>query len=127
MEKWLEDPKELSEAMAMVPLMEAFVKSVKAAVKAKLKEDIEIPGFKLRSSGSMTVYEATKVANQLMDSNLLQWDDLMGAMKFSIEGLVPIWADKTEQTISDARKDLKSRLSEIATSKPKASSVARIK
>lgn len=111
----------------MVPLMEAFVKAVKAAVKDKLKNDIEIPGYKLRSSGNMTSYEASKVAEQLMESNLIKWEDLLEAMKFSIEGLVPIWAEKTEQTVAEARKDLKSRLSEIAKSKPKASSVTRIK
>jgi len=124
---WLEDPKDLSEAMTMVPLMEAFTKAVKSAVKAKLKDDVEIPGFKLRNSGNMTSYDASKVAQQLMDSNLIKWEDLLESMKFSIEGLVPIWAEKTEQTIADARKDLKSRLSEVAISKPKASSVTRIK
>lgn len=111
----------------MVPLAEAFVKAVKAAVKEKLKNDVEIPGFKLRNSGNMTSYEAKKVAEQLMDSNLIKWEDLLESMKFSIEALVPIWAEKTEQTIADARKDLKSRLSEVATSKPKASSITRIK
>ena len=124
---WLEEPKDLSEAMAMVPLMEAFAKAVKSAVKAKLKEEIEIPGFKLRSSGNMTSYEASKVAEQLMESNLIKWEDLLESMRFSIEGLVPIWAEKTEQTIADARKDLKSRLSEIATIKSKSSAITRIK
>ncbi len=124
---WLEEPKDLSEAMAMVPLMEAFAKAVKSAVKAKLKEEIEIPGFKLRSSGNMTSYEASKVAEQLMESNLIKWEDLLESMKFSIEGLVPVWAEKTEQTIAEARKDLKSRLSDIAKTKPKSSSIARIK
>ena len=124
---WLEQPKDLAEAMEMVPLAEAFVKAVKAAVKENLKNDVEIPGFKLRNSGNMTSYEAKKVAEQLMDSNLIKWEDLLESMKFSIEGLVPIWAEKTEQTIAEARKDLKSRLSEVATSKPKASSITRIK
>ena len=124
---WLEEPKDLAEAMTMVPLMEAFAKAVKSAVKAKLKEEIEIPGFKLRSSGNMTSYEASKVAEQLMESNLIKWEDLLESMKFSIEGLVPVWAEKTEQTIAEARKDLKSRLSDIAKTKPKSSSIARIK
>ena len=124
---WLEEPKDLAEAMAMVPLMEAFAKAVKSAVKAKLKDEVEIPGFKLRSSGSMTSYEASKVAEQLMESNLIKWEDLLESMKFSIEGLVPVWAEKTEQTIAEARKDLKSRLSDIAKTKPKSSSIARIK
>ena len=124
---WLEEPKDLAEAMTMVPLMEAFAKAVKSAVKAKLKEEIEIPGFKRRSSGNMTSYEASKVAEQLLESNLIKWEDLLESMKFSIEGLVPVWAEKTEQTIAEARKDLKSRLSDIAKTKPKSSSIARIK
>jgi hypothetical protein len=127
MEKWLEDNNQLSEAMELVPLMEAFTKAVKAAVKEKLKEGTEIPGYKLRGSGSMTTYEATKVAELLMDSNLITWNELMKSMKFSIETLVPVWADKTEQSKHDARVDLKGRLSDVAQSKPKASSVAKIK
>ena len=127
MDKWLEDPEQLAQAMELVPILENFTKSVKAAVKAKLGDDVEIPGFKLRKSGNMTIYEAKQVAEQLMDTNLLKWDELLGSMKFSIEQLVPIWAERTEQSVADARKDLKSRLSDIATTKPKAASIARVK
>lgn len=127
MDKWLNDSEKLAEAMEMVPLMDAFSKAVKSAVKDKLKNGAEVPGFKLRSSGNMTTYEATKVARSLMDSNLLTWDELMKSMKFSIEQLIPVWADKTEQSKQEARVDLKSRLSGVAQSKPKASSVAKIK
>ncbi len=127
MEKWLEDNDKLAEAMEMVPLMEAFTKAVKAAVKQKLSDGVTVPGFKLRGSGNMTSYEAKEVAEQLMDSNLINWDDLMEAMKFQLENLVPVWADKTEQSKHEARIDLKSRLSKIAKLKPKAPSVAKIK
>lgn len=127
MEKWLEDNDKLAEAMEMVPLMEAFTKAVKAAVKQKLSDGVTVPGFKLRGSGNMTNYEAKEVAEQLMDSNLINWDDLMEAMKFQLESLVPVWADKTEQSKHEARIDLKSRLSKIAKLKPKAPSVAKIK
>lgn len=127
MDKWLNDPEKLAEAMELVPVLESFTKAVKATVKKKLEDGTEIPGFKLRKSGSMTSYQACKVAKTLMESNLLQWDDLMESMKFSLEGLIPVWADKTDQSKQEARVDLKSRLSEVAESKPKASSVAKIK
>jgi len=127
MENWLDKPEELSDAMELVPLMESFAKAVKSAVKAKLGEGLDIPGFKLRNSGSMTIYEAGDVAKQLMDTNIVKWEDLLESMRFSIEALVPVWAEKTEQSIADARKDLKMRLSDIAKSKPKSSSISKIK
>ena len=37
--KWLESPKDLSEAMDVVPIMEQFIKVVKGLAKEKLKEE----------------------------------------------------------------------------------------
>lgn len=126
MSDWLEKPEDLAEAMAIIPLAEAWAKAVKAAVKAKLEEDPKaVPGFKLRNSGSMTVYEATEVAKILMDSNLLKWEELMESMRFTLERIVQPWADKTGVSKADARKDLKSRLSEVAKTKPKSPSIVK--
>lgn len=126
MSKWMDKPKDLAAAMAIIPLAEAWAKAVKAAVKAKLEKDPDaVPGFKLRKSGSMTVYEATEVAQILMDSNLLTWEELIKGMRFSMEGIVQPWADKTGVSKAEARKDLKSRLNEAARSKPKSPSIVK--
>jgi len=62
-EKWMDSPDDISKAMEMVPIMEAFIKQVKAVVKEKLQENPEaVPGFKLRGSGKITSYESSGVA-----------------------------------------------------------------
>ena len=122
---WLESPADLSAAMAMVPLAEAFAKAVKAAVRTKLEEGVEIPGFKLRKGGNMTTYDAVEAAKILMDSGLLELEDIHKAMRFTPSNLTQAWADKTGKTKAEASKDIKSRLKDIARSKPKSSSVVK--
>ena len=126
--KWLEAPEHLAEAMELVPIMESFIKQVKSVVKEKLVENpTAVPGFKLRPSGNITAYEATKVAKILMDLNILQWDDFLGACRFSEGPMVSIWADKRGISKAEARKDLKERLQDIATKKPKSPAIIRDK
>ena len=45
---------ELSEKMGFAPLLERFIKEVKDLVRARLEKDIEVPEFKLRSTGKIT-------------------------------------------------------------------------
>ena len=124
--KWLEAPEDLSEAMDIVPIMEQFIKVVKGLAKERLAKDPNsVPGVKLRESGHMTSYEAYKVAKILMDTNILTWDDLLKAMRFSEGPMVKIWADKRGVTASEARQDLKKRLSDVARTKPKSPSVIK--
>jgi len=124
---WLDD-KNLAEAMEWVPLCDAFVKGVKAAVKAKLEENPDaVPGFKLRDGGKITSYDAQEVAKILMDANILGWDDLLKHMKFSMTPFVSTWADHTGMTKAEAKKDLNERLKNIAKTKPKSSSIVRAK
>lgn len=126
-EDWLSD-ESLAEAMELVPLCEAFVKAVKAAVKAKLEEDPEsVPGYKLRAGGKMTTYDAQDVAKILMDSNMITWDDLLKHMKFSFTPFVTTWADKLGQSKAEAKKDLNGRLDGVAKTKPKSASIAKKK
>ena len=124
--RWLEKPEHLAEAMELIPIMESFIKQVKAVIKDKLTKDPDaVPGFKLRPSGNITAYEASKVAKILMDLNILSWDDFLGACRFSESPMVTIWADKRGISKSEARKDLKERLADIATSKPKSPAIIR--
>ena len=124
--KWLDDPKDLSKAMELVPFADAFVKAVKAAVKAKLEEDPEsVPGFKLRGGGNTTSYNAQEVANIIMDSNVLGWDDLLQAMKFSMTPFIGIWSEHTGMSKAEAKKDLMERLQKIQRTKPKSPSIVK--
>ena len=124
--RWLQKPEHLAEAMELIPIMESFIKQVKAVIKDKLTKDPDaVPGFKLRPSGNITAYEASKVAKILMDLNILSWDDFLGACRFSETPMVNIWADKRGISKSEARKDLKERLADIATSKPKSPAIIR--
>ena len=125
-EKWMDSPDDISKAMEMVPIMEAFIKQVKAVVKEKLQENPEaVPGFKLRGSGKITSYEASKVAEILMSTNVIQWDDFLKACRYSEQPMVTVWADKRGISKSDARKDLKKRLADIAKEKPKSPAIIK--
>lgn len=125
MTDWLESPEDLAEAMQIVPLAEAFAKAVKSAVRAKLDDGVEIKGYKLRSGGNLTTYDAVEAAKILMDSGLLQLEDIHKAMKFTPTALTQTWADKLGMSKAEASKDLKLRLKEVAVQKPKASSVVK--
>lgn len=125
MSDWLDNAEDLAEAMQIVPLAEAFAKAVKAAVRSKLDDGVEIKGYKLRSGGNLTTYDAVKAAKILMDSGMLQLDDIHKAMKFTPTALTETWADKLGMSKAEANKDLKSRLKEVAVQKPKASSVVK--
>ena len=125
MSDWLEKPEDLASAMEIVPLAEAFAKAVKAAVRAKLEEGVEIKGYKLRSGGKMTTYDAVEAAKVLMDSGLLKLDEIHKAMKFTPTNLTQVWADKLGMSKAEATKDLKSRLKDTASMKPKSSSVVK--
>jgi len=125
-EKWMDSPDDISKAMEMVPIMEAFIKQVKAVVKEKLQENPEaVPGFKLRGSGKITSYEASEVAEILMSTNVIQWDDFLKACRYSEQPMVTVWADKRGISKSDARKDLKKRLADIAKEKPKSPAIIK--
>lgn len=125
MTDWLDSPEQLAEAMGIVPLAEAFAKAVKSAVRAKLDDGVEIKGYKLRSGGNLTTYDAVEAAKILMDSGLLQLEDIHKAMKFTPTALTQTWADKLGMSKAEASKDLKLRLKEVAVQKPKASSVVK--
>ena len=125
MSDWLDSPEELGEAMQLVPLAEAFAKAVKAAVRAKLEEGAKVEGYKLKSGGYSTTYDAVETAKILMDSGLLELEDIHSAMKINIKGLGQTWADKAGMTKTEADRDLKKRLSDIASRKPRQKSVVK--
>ena len=124
--KWMDSPEEISEAMELVPIMEAFIKQVKAVVKRKLEENpTAVPGFKLRNSGKITSYEACEVAEILMGTNVLEWNDFLKACRFTEGTMVQVWADKRGMSKADARKDIKQRLANIAKEKPKSPAIIK--
>ena len=124
--KWMDKPEDISKAMEMVPIMEAFIKQVKAVVKEKLLANPSaIPGFKLRGSGKLTSYEASQVAEILMSTNVLTWHDFLKPCRYSEQPMVTVWADKRGISKADARKDLKKRLAEVAREKPKSPAIIK--
>jgi hypothetical protein len=125
-EKWLDKPEHIAEAMSLVPIMDQFIKQVKAVVKEKLEENPDsVPGFKLRPSGNITAYEAYEVAEVLMSTNVLVWNDFLKACRYSEQPMVKIWADKRGMSKAEARKDLKKRLVDIAKTKPKSPAIIK--
>ena len=124
MEDWLTKDSDLLEAYRMAKLMEQYIKQVKSAIKEKLEEDAEsVPGLKLRKSGNTVSYDCPEVAEILMSTNIVQWNDFLKACRFVEGSMVNVWADKRGITKADARKDLKKRLGNIAQTKPKSPAI----
>ena len=124
--RWEDSTEDIAEMMTMAPLMEQFVKQVKALVREKLEEDPNsIPGYKLRKGGKITTYEAFEVAEILMSTNVLTWNDFLKGCKYVDGAMVKQWADKRGISVAKARVDLKDRLKDIVKTKPKASSIIK--
>ena len=124
--RWEDSTEDIAEMMTMAPLMEQFVKQVKALVRERLEEDPKsIPGFKLRKGGNITTYEAFEVAEILMSTNVLTWNDFLKGCKYVDGAMVKQWADKRSISLAKARLDLKDRLKDIVKTKPKASSIVK--
>ena len=124
--RWKDSTEDLAEAMTLAPLMEQFVKQVKALVREKLVESPEsIPGFRLRKGGNITTYEAFEVANILMSTNVLEWNDFLKGCRYVDGAMAKQWADKRGISVAKARADLKDRLKDIVKIKPKASSIIK--
>lgn len=124
--RWMDSTEDLAEAMTLAPLMEQFVKQVKALVREKLEESPEsIPGFKLRKGGNISTYEAFEVAEILMSTNVLEWNDFLKGCRYVDGAMAKQWADKRGISLAKARADLKDRLKDIVKTKPKASSIIK--
>jgi hypothetical protein len=117
---WLTSDSDLLEAFRMCKLMEQYIKQVKAVIKDKLQEDENsVPGLKLRKSGNSITYDCPKVAEILMSTNVVQWNDFLKACRFSLAPMEQVWADKRGISKADARKDIKKRLADIAKTQPR--------
>ena len=113
---------ELADKMAIVKVVERFGKSVKDTAKSRLESGVDVPGYKLRSTGKTTSFDAVGASEVLFGANL-PVKDFLQAVKISEPDLVTIWAEFTEQKKADARKDLRTRLEQVMFQKDKANSV----
>jgi len=113
----------LAEKMAEVPLLDRFVKQVKGLVRDRLEKDIEVPGYKLRSSGKVTSFDARKAGEILFDANL-KVEDFLECCSIKEPKLVAKWAKLTGLPKAEARKDLRLRLEDCMNQKAKAKSVS---
>jgi hypothetical protein len=116
---------ELAKKMEELPMIERFCKEVKGEVKRRLGEDSEVPGYKLRSSGSSVTVQLEPASKILMETNVVTWEELLNACSVSERKLVELWAEKTEVTARAAREDLRSRLEKHLEIRQRAKSVIR--
>jgi|TARA_R110000824_G_scaffold117171_5_gene269006 hypothetical protein len=114
----------LAEKMGDLPLLERFAKSVKGLVRSRLEKDVDVPGFQLRSSGKITTFNAKKAGEILFDANF-GVDEFLKCCTLKEPQLVAAWALKTGLSKPEARKDLRLRLENCMTQKPKAKSVTK--
>ncbi len=117
---------ELSKKMAMVPVMERWIKEIKALAKSRLEKGLEIPDYKLKESGNITSYNASKTAELLAEANF-PISDFLECCSLKEAELVKKWAEYTDQKTPSAKRDLRLRCEEVITHKPKAKSVTRVK
>ena len=116
---------ELAEKMEELPMIERFCKEVKAEVKRRLGEESEVPGYKLRSSGSAVTVQLEPASKILMETNMITWEELLNTCSLSERKLVELWAEKTDATAKDAREDLRTRLEKHLEIRQRAKSVIR--
>lgn len=114
---------ELAEKMELVGLIERFGKSVKSTTKSRLESGVNVPGWKLRDTGSVVSFDAVGASEILFNANL-PVKNFLQATKISEPELIKIWAEHTNQSIGDAKKDLRVRLEQVMFRKEKAKSIS---
>ena len=81
----LPEPPSLSKTLELALLAEKWASAVKTRAKERLGKGEEVEGWKLRSSGKVkSISDANLCAERIMDTNLLQWEDLLNTTSISI-------------------------------------------
>lgn len=125
---WENNPEDLRKAMDMVPMMDAFIKQIKAVIRKKLEEDPNcIPQYKLSKGRTITSYEAKEVAKILLDTNQISWDDFLEACSYKHTTMKKVWASKKAIKQSEAKEYLDKKLSGIAKKTNAQPSINKIK
>ncbi len=119
------DNKKLSEKMAIAPLLEKFSKSVKNLVRGRLEKGIDVPDYKLRSTGKITTYDPVKAAKILFDANL-SVDEFLACCSVKEPLLIKAWQKHTGLSPKKAKDNLRLRLENAMSQKEKSQSVSRI-
>lgn len=117
--------KELSEKMGITPLLDRFIKEVKSLVRTRLEKDIEIPEFKLRSTGKITTYDPIAASKILFNANL-SMEEFLGCCSLKEPALIKAWQKYTGKSSKKAKEDLRTRLENALTQKEKSKSISRI-
>lgn len=115
---------ELSEKMAVTPLLERFIKEVKDLVKGRLEKNIEVPNYKLRSSGKITSFKTVESAKTLFDANLTI-DEFLACCTIKEPLLIKAWQKYTGLPAKKAKDDLRTRLENSMIQKEKAKSILK--
>jgi hypothetical protein len=118
----------LVEAMDRVPMVEKWIKAVKALCKDLLNEDENALGmvYKLRGSGSTTAFTEGAV-KCLEDSGHLTKEELQTLLKINEPALAKFWATKFGVTAREAKGQIRKCLSEFVVTKPKSPSIYKAK
>lgn len=129
----LPEPPSLSKTLELALLAEKWASAVKTRAKERLGKGEEVEGWKLRSSGKVkSISDANLCAERIMDTNLLQWEDLLNTTSISISKLIKVWMEKRNESGAtlnrkDAVAELEQILEGIITEKPKAEALVKAK
>lgn len=129
----LPEPPSLSKTLELALLADKWASAVKARAKEHLGKGNELEGWKLRSSGKVkSISDANLCAERIMDTNLIQWEDLLNTTSISISKLIKVWMEKRNESGAtlnrkDAVAELEQILEGIITEKPKAEALVKAK
>lgn len=124
---------DLSKALELALLADKWASAVKTRAKEHLGEGNELEGWKLRSSGKVkSISDANLCAERIMDTNQLQWADLLKTTSISISKLIKVWMESRNESGAtlnrkDAVAELEQILEGIITEKPKAEALVKAK
>lgn len=119
---------ELIEALDRIPMLEKWIKAIKAEVKEMLEDNEDsLNGiYKLRGSGSTTAYQDGSVAT-LQESGQLSPEEFQQVVKINEPKLAKLWGEKFGVTAREAKNQIRRCLADHVVTKPKSPSIYKAK
>lgn len=119
---------DLVKALELAVLADKWAVAVKKRARTSLNDGEKIEGWKLRSSGSTkSIKDADACAKAIMETNQLDWTELLSASSISWSRLIKAWQEKRKINRKEAVEELLKVLEGVVQETPKAPSLIKAK
>ncbi len=119
---------DLATALELAVLADKWATAVKSRARGSLNDGGEIEGWKLRSSGSVkSIKDADACAKAIMETNQLDWTELLSASSISWSKLIKAWQTKRQISRKEAIEELLKVLDGVVHETPKSPSLIKAK